>query len=229
MGSGTYKGNRLNTSSLVGPHFYSRSDPNMKVLALLLAVVPALNALCLVNSCDSYWKGAQAKLKKDGACAVLFDENCCKASKDHLVVKKGEQGKLCGTGSSFNPLSSCKGSGLKDDIEALFIMPGCKLEVWDHGSGLEGGHRSSITIIMIAIMMIMAIIVIIININIKYKDAIDEERKGFNQGDYKNMRDLYDQNKLVFNADRTKPHWVEEINDDFDDMDEDIESFRCTC
>merc|ERR1712032_639851 len=68
---------------------------------------------CLVNSCDSYWKGAQAKLKKDGACAVLFDENCCKASKDHLVVKKGEQGKLCGTASGFNPLSSCKGSGLK--------------------------------------------------------------------------------------------------------------------
>merc|ERR1712032_1801103 len=83
-------------------------------------------------------------------CAVLFDENCCKASKDHLVVKKGEQGKLCGTASGFNPLSSCKGSGLKDDIEALFVMPGCKLEVWDHGSGLE--------------------------------DALDEERKGFNQG-----------------------------------------------
>jgi len=39
----------------------------------------------------------------------------------------------------------------------------------------------------------------------------------------------YDQNKLIFRADRTKPHWVEEINDDFDDMDEDIESFRCTC
>merc|ERR1712223_855648 len=114
--------------------------PNMKVLALLLTVVPALNALCLVNSCDSYWKGAQAKLRKDGACAVLFDENCCKSSKDHLVVKKG-----------------------------------------------------------------------------------------FNDGDYKNMKDLYDQNKLIFRADRTKPHWVEEINDDFDDMDEDIESFRCTC
>jgi hypothetical protein len=169
----------------------------MKVLALLLAAVPALNALCLVNSCDSYWSGAQAKLKKDGACAVLFDENCCKASKDHLVVKKGEQGKLCGTGSGLNPLSSCKGSGLKDDIEALFVMPGCKLEVWDHGSGLE--------------------------------DAIKEEKKGFNQGDYKNMKDMYDQNKLIFRADRTKPHWVEEINDDFDDMDEDIESFRCTC
>merc|ERR1712014_439116 len=175
----------------------SQQSPNMKVLALLLAVVPALNALCLVNSCDSYWKGAQAKLKKDGACAVLFDENCCKSSADHLVVKKGDQGKLCGTGSGLNPLSSCKGRGLKDDIEALFVMPGCKLEVWDHGSGLE--------------------------------DVIDEERKGFNQGDYKNMKDLYDQNKLIFRADRTKPHWVEEINDDFDDMDEDIESFRCTC
>merc|ERR1712226_1237319 len=149
------------------------TSTNMKVLALLLTAVPALNALCLINSCDSYWSGAQAKLKKDGACAVLFDENCCKASEDHLVVKKGEQGKLCGTRSGLNPLSSCKGSGLKD--------------------------------------------------------AVKEERKGFNQGDYKNMKDLYDQNKLVFRADRTKPHWVEEINDDFDDMDEDIESFRCTC
>merc|ERR1711974_477830 len=67
----------------------SQQSPNMKVLALLLAVVPALNALCLVNSCDSYWKGAQAKLKKDGACAVLFDENCCKSSKDHLVEEGG--------------------------------------------------------------------------------------------------------------------------------------------
>ena len=27
----------------------------------------------------------------------------------------------------------------------------------------------------------------------------------------------------------TKLPKVEEINDDFDDMDEDIESFRCTC
>merc|ERR1719507_1225077 len=107
----------------------------MKVLALLLAVVPALNALCLVNSCDSYWKG--------------------------------EQGKLCGTASGFNPLSSCKGSGLKDDIEALFVMPGCKLEVWDHGSGLE--------------------------------DALDEERKGFNQGDYKNMEDALDEERKGFN------------------------------
>merc|ERR1711936_893909 len=141
--------------------FNLKTSTNMKLLAFLLAAVPALNALCLVNSCDSYWSGAQ--------------------------------GKLCGTASGLNPLSSCKGSGLKDDIEALFVMPGCKLEVWDHGSGLE--------------------------------DAIKEERKGFNQGDYKNMKDLYDQNKLIFRADRTKPHWVEEINDDFDDMDEDIESF----
>merc|ERR1711974_414156 len=110
----------------LGNSVFSSTSTKMKVLALLLAAVPALNALCLINSCDSYWSGAQAKLKKDGACAFLFDENCCKSSKDHLVVKKGEQGKLCGTGS-----------GLKDDIEALFVMPGCKLEVWDHGSGLE--------------------------------------------------------------------------------------------
>ena len=38
----------------------------------------------------------------------------------------------------------------------------------------------------------------------------------------------YNRNKLVFTA-KGKPHWVEELNDDFDDMDEDIESYRCTC
>ena len=26
---------------------------------------------------------------------------------------------------------------LSDNYQALFVMPGCKLEVWDHGSGLE--------------------------------------------------------------------------------------------
>ena len=38
----------------------------------------------------------------------------------------------------------------------------------------------------------------------------------------------YDRNKLVFTATRT-PNWVEELDDDFDDMNEDIESYRCTC
>ena len=38
-------------------------------------------------------------------------------------MKKGEQGKLCGTTGRLNPLSSCYGSGLKDDIEVTFILP----------------------------------------------------------------------------------------------------------
>jgi len=137
------------------------------------------------------------RLGRQNACAVIFDQNCCKESSGNYVIRKNEQGKLCGLRSGLNPLSSCKGSGLKDDVESLLVMPGCRLEVWDHGSGLT--------------------------------DAIAEERKGFNQGDYKNMKDMYKRNKLVFNADRSRPHWVEEINDDFDDMDDDIESFRCTC
>ena len=37
-----------------------------------------LNINCLSQSCDDYWLETQAKLKKDGACAVLFDDNCCK-------------------------------------------------------------------------------------------------------------------------------------------------------
>ena len=40
-------------------------------------------------------------------------------------------------------------------------------------------------------MMIM-VMLMIINITINgLKDALDEERKGFNQGDYKNMQDLW--------------------------------------
>ena len=47
--------------------------------------------------------------------------------------------------------------------------------------------------------------------------------------DLKNSHcERYNRNKLVFTA-KGKPHWVEELNDDFDDMDEDIESYRCTC
>ena len=87
---------------------------------------------------------------------------------------------------------------LSDNYQALFVMPGCKLEVWDHGSGLE------VTIILTSLstisnnhdnhhIMIMIIMVMMIIIKITFngvKDAIKEERKGFNQGDYKNMKDL---------------------------------------
>ena len=75
-------------------------------------------------------------------------------------------------------------------------MPGCTLEVWDKGSGLE--------------------------------DAVDEEKKGPNAGNIKDNKDRYDRNKLVFTATGT-PNWVEELDDDFDDMNEDIESYRCRC
>ena len=72
------------------------------------------------------------------------------------------------------------------------MMPGCKLEVWDHGSGLE-----------------VSIVMTIDNLdhldqnnldrdnldddyhnNNGTKDALKEEKKGFNDGDYKNMKDL---------------------------------------
>merc|ERR1712083_1280775 len=68
-----------------------------------------------------------------GACAVLFDENCCKTAgitggKTFHVVQRGEEGKLCGLVSRLNPLSSCQGPRIKDDIESLVVMPGCTLE-----------------------------------------------------------------------------------------------------
>ena len=52
-----------------------------------------------------------------------------------------------------------------------------------------------------------------------------EERKSFNAGNYKDNVDRYKRNKLVFSAQQTL-HMVEELNDDFNDMNEDIESYR---
>merc|ERR1712109_353374 len=160
-----------------------------------IVFLPSLNALCLVQSCDKYWSTAKNDPNVKKACAVLFDENCCKATKPQYVVPKGESGKLCGVkGSLFS--SSCKGPKLKDDVESPLVMPGCKLEVWDKGDGQE--------------------------------QAAKEEKKSANAGNLRDNKDRYNRNKLVFTA-TGKPHWVEELNDDFDDMDEDIESYRCTC
>ena len=38
----------------------------------------------------------------------------------------------------------------------------------------------------------------------------------------------YDRNKISITA-TGSPNWIEELDDDFDDMDEDIETYRCTC
>ena len=163
----------------------------MKLLLLLLAGVPCFQALCVVNQCSSWWSANKNNVS--GVCAVIFDENCCKVGDTNYSIKIGEKGKLCSTGSSLNPFSSCKGPRLDNDVESFIVMPGCKLEVWDDEDGVE--------------------------------DAEAEERKGFNQGNLKDAKDRYDQEKLVIEA-RNSPHWVEEMNDDFDDMNEDISSYR---
>merc|ERR1719187_3167104 len=147
----------------------------MKVTALVfcLSLVPSSLSLCMIQSCNKWWTGgARTDPKITGACAVMFDENCCKSSKTFHVVQKGEEGKLCGTVSRMNPFSSCVGPRLKN--------------------------------------------------------AKAEERKSFNAGNYKDAKDRYKRNKLVFSAFQNI-QIVEEINDDFDDMDEDIESYRCRC
>ena len=38
----------------------------------------------------------------------------------------------------------------------------------------------------------------------------------------------YDRNKLSITA-TGSPNWIEELEDDFEDMEEDIETYRCTC
>merc|ERR1712013_325767 len=98
-----------------------KRSSEMRAFIFLLGVVPSLNALCAIQGCDKWYNTVKNNASVTGACAVMFDENCCKASKTFHVVKKGEEGKLCGTVSSLNPFSSCKGPKLKDDIDSLSL------------------------------------------------------------------------------------------------------------
>eukprot|EP00091_Calanus_sinicus_P024746 TRINITY_DN9060_c0_g1_i1.p2 TRINITY_DN9060_c0_g1~~TRINITY_DN9060_c0_g1_i1.p2 ORF type:complete len:108 (-),score=33.21 TRINITY_DN9060_c0_g1_i1:343-666(-) len=91
----------------------------MHSLVLLLAIVPSLNALCAIQGCDKWWSAAKKNASITGACAVMFDENCCKSSKTFHIVKKNEEGKLCGTVSSLNPSAAARDPGLRMILRVL--------------------------------------------------------------------------------------------------------------
>merc|ERR1712032_1029894 len=96
----------------------------MKYTALLLlGVLHSSQGLCFLNKCSSYWSNAKKNSTITEACAGLFDENCCKTGDTHFVIPRGGQGKMCGTISGINPLSSCKGPRLEDDVESFIVMP----------------------------------------------------------------------------------------------------------
>merc|ERR1711878_180005 len=163
---------------------------------LLLGFLQSSQGLCLLNKCSSYWKDAKKNSTITGACAVLFDENCCDTGDTNFLIPRGGQGKMCGSFSSFNPLSSCKGPKLEDDVESFIVMPGCTLEVWDESDGVD--------------------------------KQISAEKKSANEGFIRNAKDLYNKEKLVLSP-KGDANWIEELNDDFNDMNEDISSYRCTC
>merc|ERR1712029_3916 len=165
-------------------------------LVLLLGVFHSSQAVCFINSCSKWWGNAKQNSIITGACAVLFDENCCDTGDTNLVIKKGESGKFCGTFGSLNPLSSCKGPRFADDVESLAVMPGCTLEVWDHDDGL--------------------------------KDQLAAEKVSFNEGSLNSAKDTYNRNKITLSA-KGSPNWINQLSDDFGDMNEDIDSYRCTC
>ena len=57
---------------------------------------------------------------------------------------------------------------------------------------------------------------------------ISAEKKSANEGFIRNAKDLYNKEKLVLSA-KGDANWIEELNDDFNDMNEDISSYRCRC
>merc|ERR1712032_175510 len=90
-------------------------------LAVLAVVLPQLNAFCLKQGCDKYFEKVKTDAKVTGACAVLFEENCCKNvgtfgdAKKLFVVPRGGKGKLCGTSKTLLNLygTRSQGQGLK--------------------------------------------------------------------------------------------------------------------
>merc|ERR1711987_40101 len=94
----------------------SRYQIMMKYTALLLlGVLHSCQGLCFINKCSKWWSNAKKNSTITGACAVLFDENCCDTGDTHFVIPRNGQGKMCGSLSSLNPLSSCQGPRLSDD------------------------------------------------------------------------------------------------------------------
>merc|ERR1712055_327860 len=184
----------------------------------LLGIMPGLNAICAIQGCDKYYESIKSDTKITGACAVLFKEDCCKVkgtfgdTKKHLVIPKGGEGKLCGTSKTvanaaaavvgFGSASSCTGPNLKDEVKSLIVMPGCTLEVWDKDTSIQ--RKGSLWY------------------------AKEQESKSVNAGLIRDVVDKYDRNKISITAVKT-PNWVEQLDDDFDDMEEDIETYRCTC
>ena len=57
---------------------------------------------------------------------------------------------------------------------------------------------------------------------------VSAERNSANEGFIRNAKDLYNKEKLVLSAEGDA-NWIEELNDDFNDMNEDISSYRCRC
>merc|ERR1719192_2909989 len=110
-------------------------------LVLSFAVFHSTQAVCFLNSCSKWWGKAKTNSSITEACAVLFDENCCDTGDTNLIIPRGGKGKMCGSLSSLNPLSSCQGPRLSDDVESLVVMPGCTLEVWDEDDGVEKQER----------------------------------------------------------------------------------------
>merc|ERR1712227_1146838 len=61
----------------------------MKYTALLLlGVLHSSKGLCFLNKCSSYWSNAKKNSTITGACAVLFDENCCDTGETNFVIER---------------------------------------------------------------------------------------------------------------------------------------------
>merc|ERR1712080_691557 len=115
----------------------------MRLFLLLASVIPSLQAVCLLHSCSRWISSKSGDRGFQDACAVVFDENCCKDSKDKYMIPKNTEGQFCRSRILGGGPRGCKGTkGIRDDIESLIVRPGCTLGVWKDGSGLTNAKAA---------------------------------------------------------------------------------------
>ena len=57
------------------------------------------------------------------------------------------------------------------------------------------------------------------------KDQLAAEKVSFNEGSLRSAKDTYNRNKITLSA-KGSPNWINQLSDDFGDMNEDIDSYR---
>ena len=135
---------------------------------------------------------------------------------------------MCGSISGRNPLSSCQGPRLEDDVESFIVMPGSQFTFTKERCFKHDQQHYFLVPSITFFLILTGCTLEVWDESDGVDKQVSAERKSANEGFIRNAKDLYNKEKLVLRAEGDA-NWIEELNDDFNDMNEDISSYRCRC